>query len=95
MEEEWLNWLKEEHIQEVLSYGAKGASVVKLDNDHEKGGPATYEIRYMFPDRDSYNTYLNEHAVKLRQKTYATFSPADGFHYHRTSGDIIASFTAP
>ena len=81
----WLAWLRGGHIQEVIAGGAQSAQIVRLDS----GTAATYEIRYIFPDRKTYDAYIRDHAPCLREDGLKRFPPEDGFSYSRSLGEIL------
>ncbi|MBG83537.1 MAG: DUF4286 domain-containing protein [Phycisphaerae bacterium] len=84
---EWLHWLKEEHVQAVLDCGATSAEIIRLDE------PVTaYEIRYVFPDREAYLHYRDEHAPRLQAEGLERFPETSGVQYERSTGLIEATF---
>jgi hypothetical protein len=82
--EEWLAWLRSEHLADVCQAGATEARAVRLD-----GEPITCEARYIFPSRASFERYERDHAPRLRQEGLARFPLARGLHYERTVGEVI------
>jgi len=80
----WLAWLRDAHIQDVLDAGAQRATVVKIDGD-----ATAYEIRYQFASRDAYETYLTDHAPRLRADGLKLFPPESGIRYQRSSGATV------
>lgn len=87
--EEWLDWLKNGHIDDVIKGGAESAEIVRLDHETEGQADTTYEIRYKFKDRGIFEEYIEKHAPALRQEGYEKFPSTDGFKYHRTTAEII------
>lgn len=88
-EEEWLSWLRDGHIADVIKGGATAAEIIRRDPDtHDQGG-TTYEIRYRFESRKAFDDYLEHHAPRLRKEGLERFPVTDGFHYQRTAGEII------
>jgi hypothetical protein len=65
---EWLHWLKQEHIPEILATGCfTEATILELlENVDEEG--ATFAVQYKASRVEDYRTYLSEHAPLLRQK---------------------------
>lgn len=84
--EEWLEWLKNGHVAEVLKGGAESASIVAHDDGK------TFEVRYIFPDQAAFDLYESEHAFALRQEGLQKFPPADGFTYSRNVGTVAGTF---
>ena len=68
--EQWLEWLKNEHIPDVLStkcfHDAKVLEILEL-NDEE--GP-TYAIQYFANTEEDYRNYISQFAEGLRQKGF-------------------------
>ena len=66
--EDWLKWLREEHIPEVLGTGCfEEATLLQLLDTDESEGP-TYAIQYKAADREAVDRYLEVHAQALRAK---------------------------
>ncbi len=68
---DWLAWLKQEHIPEVLATGCfTGQRIVRLLEVDDSEGP-TYAIQYEAPSKADYNRYIELHAAGLRDKSFA------------------------
>ena len=66
--EEWLLWMKQEHIPEVLNTGFFFKSqVLRLLEVDEDDGP-TYAVQYFASSTEDYHKYLEQHAPDLRSK---------------------------
>ena len=65
--EEWLNWMKEIHIPEVLETGMFFDNKICRIHAEEEGG-LSYSIQYLAKNWDDYNRYQNEFAPSLQQK---------------------------
>lgn len=66
---EWLQWLKEEHIPEVTGTGCfTHALIVRLLETDESEGP-TFAIQYYAATKSDYDRYIELHAPLLRQKS--------------------------
>ncbi|MCH2134139.1 MAG: DUF4286 family protein [Phycisphaerales bacterium] len=87
---EWLHWLRDGHIDEVLAAGATSAEIVRLDE-----AVTAFEIRYVFPDRETFKRYEDDHAPRLRAEGVERFPEARGVQYDRSTGVIEATFPAP
>lgn len=86
--EEWIAWLRDEHLAEVIAAGAPGildAEVIRRD-----GSPITCEVRYHFASRESFAAYERDHAPRLRAAGLARFAPERGVTYQRTLGEMVA-----
>ena len=66
--EEWLHWMKEEHIPEVMSTGLF-ADYRMLRLLHEENNGITYAIQYRSTTMAEYQLYQKEYAPPLQQKT--------------------------
>jgi hypothetical protein len=67
---EWLTWLKEEHIPEVISTGCfTHALILQLLEVDNTEGP-TYAIQYHAESKSLYNNYIENHAAEMRQKGF-------------------------
>jgi hypothetical protein len=67
---EWLQWMQEIHIPEVIDTGYFNSyKVLQLLEIDESEGP-TYAIQYEAKNLDDYNKYIAECAAGLRQKTF-------------------------
>lgn len=68
--EDWLSWLKDEHIPEVLSTGCfNDAAILRLLEVDDGEGP-TYAVQYKAESKAAYNLYVNKYASMLRQKSF-------------------------
>ena len=77
----WLDWLKDEHIQEVIDCGATSAEVFQMDDSQ------TYEIRYRFASKTAFTKYEQEHAPRLRKEGLSKFPLELGLEYSRNTGE--------
>jgi hypothetical protein len=69
MQDEWLRWMKEEHIPEVLSTGHfTHHRIVRLREPQEPGS-TTFAVQYFCNSLALYDHYVQAHAPALRQKT--------------------------
>ncbi len=66
----WLQWLKEEHVPEVLATGCfTNATIVRLLEVDDSEGP-TYAVQYVAESKALYNRYIENFAGILRQKSF-------------------------
>jgi len=69
IQEEWLIWLKEEHITDVLNTGCfTKANILRLLETDDTEGP-TYAIQYYGESKALYNLYIEKYATLVRQKS--------------------------
>ena len=67
---EWLQWLKEEHIPDVIQTGCfTHAVILRLMEVDDTEGP-TYAIQYFAESKGLYNNYIENHAAEMRQKGF-------------------------
>jgi hypothetical protein len=72
--EEWLQWMKNVHIPEVLSTGLfNGHRVLNLLGDYNTGG-VTYCVQYFLDNMDKYKEYEQNHAPSLQASHLARYS---------------------
>lgn len=80
IEKEWLKWIEEEHIPDMLGTEKfEKAQLVKIYDD-KQAATGSYAVQYYAKSPQSLNAYLTEDAARLRKKT------ADQF------GDKLLSF---
>ena len=72
VEKDWLQWMKEVHIPDVMSTGLFVSSkMYKVLSDDEGG--TTYAIQYSCANMALYERYRDEHAGRLQSETQRTF----------------------
>ena len=85
--DQWLQWLLEEHIPDVLSSGCfTGHQVLRLREVDEAEGP-TYAIQYKSSSWDDYNRYIKEHATEMRNRSVQKWG--DRFIAFRTVMEVV------
>lgn len=66
--DEWLAWLQEEHIPDVIHTGCfTHATVLRLLEVDELDG-VTYAIQYHADSKALYNRYIKEYSATMRKK---------------------------
>jgi len=66
--EAWLEWMKEEHMQEVVATGCfTHYRLLRLLEVDETEGP-TYAVQYFAESKSSYNRYVEKYSAELRKK---------------------------
>jgi len=64
----WLQWMKEEHMPEVVATGCfTGSQLLRLLEINEEEGP-TYSAQYFAESKPDYNRYIEIHSASLRKK---------------------------
>ncbi|HQW84912.1 MAG TPA: DUF4286 family protein [Ferruginibacter sp.] len=67
---DWLKWLKEEHIPDVINTGCfTHAVILRLMEVDDTEGP-TYAVQYHAESKSLYNNYIENHAALMRQKGF-------------------------
>jgi hypothetical protein len=81
--EEYIEWIKSEHVAAVLSAGATDVEVVRQDD------PAwVVEARYHFASRDALSQFELGDAARLQQAEVRRFAPARGAQFTRATGTV-------
>lgn len=84
---QWLQWLKEEHIPDVINTGCfSHAVVMRLIEVDDTEGP-TYAVQYHAQSKGLYNNYIENHASQMRQKGYDKWG--DKFIAFRTVMQVV------
>jgi len=84
---EWLSWLQDSHIEDVIKCGAIKAEIIRFDDDGKPG--VLFQIRYYFKDRESLEDYVENHSTRLREDGVKNFPPEEGFLYERLIGEVL------
>lgn len=66
--DQWLNWMKETHIPEVLNTGLFTHYRILHLLDVDESEAITYAIQYFSANRENCQKYLDEFAPSLREK---------------------------
>ena len=86
--DEWLTWMKDKHIPDMLATGKfSHANMTKVLVEEELGG-TSYSIQYTTKDRKTLNAYYQEDAEKLRTEALKRY--ADKFVAFRTELEVIS-----
>tara|TARA_R110002050_G_scaffold59259_2_gene132679 strand:- start:146163 stop:146474 length:312 start_codon:yes stop_codon:yes gene_type:complete len=86
--QQWLTWMQETHIPEMLATGKfSTAKICRVLVEEEMGG-LTYSVQYTTTSKEVLNAYYKEDAPKLRQKAMKLF--ADKMLAFRTELEIIS-----
>jgi len=73
IQNEFIAWLKEEHIQDVINTGCfDSARFYKLLDENETDG-SSFNIQYSTSDMTRYFDYINNFAQEMRQKGFDKF----------------------
>jgi len=83
----YLSWLTPNHVAEVMAGGATSVRIVLPDRERETA-PAVVETQYVFPSRKAFETYVRDHAPRLRADGLKNFPPESGITYARQVAEI-------
>ena len=68
--EEWLKWIRSEHIPEIMNTGCfTDFKIVRLLEVDDSEGP-TYAIQYSALSKEDYNRYIDFHSSELIKKSF-------------------------
>lgn len=88
--EEWLKWMTEKHIPEMLETGKfTEAKIVKVLIVEEMGG-TTYSIQYLTESKEMLERYYEEDAPRMRQEGMQLFG--DKMVAFRTELELLKEF---
>ncbi|QEE48633.1 DUF4286 family protein [Flavobacterium alkalisoli] len=88
--DQWLSWMKDKHIPEVLATGKfVKAKMVKVLIVEEMGG-TTYSIQYFAENKQMLERYYQEDAPKLREEGLRLFG--DKMLAFRTELELLHEF---
>ncbi|UGU18328.1 DUF4286 family protein [Sinomicrobium kalidii] len=86
--DEWLQWMRETHIPDMLATGKfSNARMLKVLVNEEMGG-ITYSVQYITDSKATLQQYYDEDASQLRAKSQKRF--ADKFVAFRTELEIVS-----
>lgn len=70
---EWLRWMKEEHMNELLATGLFTSSRLSRLLEQDESDGITYIAQYFCDSLEDYNDYMREHAPTMRDKSLKKF----------------------
>lgn len=86
--DQWMTWMQEKHIKEVLATGKFfAARMVKVLIEEEMGG-TTYSIQYTTDSKATLERYYQEDAPRLREEGLRMFG--DKMLAFRTELEVIS-----
>ena len=85
--QDWLDWLRNGHIQDVIDGGAQSGEIFEMDLASENSDASRqFEIRYRFLDRATFEDYERNTASGLREEGLQKFPLELGMRYERSIG---------
>lgn len=87
--DQWLEWMKNEHVPEMLSTGKFTKALMSRVLVEEETGGITYSIQYFTDTKETLRRYYAEDAEAMRKKS----KPFEGnFVAFRTELEIISEY---
>jgi hypothetical protein len=71
--DEWLKWMKEKHIPDMLSTGKFNYAKMSQVIIEEEMGGTTYSVQYSTDSLETLQVYYKEDAVRLRDEAFKLF----------------------
>lgn len=88
--EQWLQWMKQKHIKEVLNTGKfLSARLIKVLIDEDMGG-TTYAVQYLCSSHKELQQYYLDDAPRLRKEGLQLFG--DKMVCFRTELQLVEDF---
>lgn len=88
--EQWLQWMRKEHIPEVLATGKfLSAKLTQVIVEEEMGG-ITYSVQFTTVDKETLNKYYKDDADRLRNEAQKRFP--NKFVSFRTELKVISEY---
>lgn len=87
--QEWLQWMRQTHIPEVLASGCFLESRLSRIQGEAEGG-ITFSVMYLSPSQEKYDEYQNNHAPALQADHAKKFSGK--FAAFRTVLEVVEEF---
>lgn len=85
--DQWLKWMKEEHATDMMNTGLfSDYRLCRLMEQDESDG-VTFVVQFHSDSMENYQSYLHEHAAKMRQKSLDKFG--NKFAAFRTIMEMI------
>lgn len=73
VEKDWLQWVQEEHIPDMLATKKFISAQLVRINDDQQQPTGNYAVQYKAENQSQMDAYLKEDAARLRGKTAARF----------------------
>jgi len=86
IEKDWLRWMQEKHIPEMLATGKFSEAKLSQVMVEEAQG-VTYSVQYTTDSKDTLEKYYRENAEQLRREGFALFG--EKFVAFRTELKVI------
>ncbi|MCB0733273.1 MAG: DUF4286 family protein [Bacteroidetes bacterium] len=74
IEQEWLGWMRDVHLPEVMATGKfVSYRMFKIDPHEDGDSGATYAVQYLLENRELFSDYVTNHGPALKAKTLAKY----------------------
>jgi hypothetical protein len=90
---DYVRWLTDGHLAEVLEGGAAEASLVRMEPTAQ--APLRFEVRYRFPSMEVFRRYEAEVAPRLRAEGLSKFPASRGVRMSRSLGEVLVTKVHP
>jgi len=88
IEQDWLAWMQETHIPDVMNTGSfESYQLQKVITEGSEGG-TSYAIQYLSPNMDTLDHYQSHHAPRLQEAHNKRYSGK--FGAFRTIMEVIS-----
>ncbi len=84
---EYVAWLEDGHVDQVIDAGAQTGMIVRLET--VEGERPRVETHYVFATRALFEAYVATHAAALRADGLKRFGPERGIRFERRIGEIV------
>jgi hypothetical protein len=89
---EYIAWLEDGHVDQVIKGGAHSAMIVRLEpsaDDQLPPAAARVMAQYIFSTRATFDHYVSHHAPALRAEGQKLFGPHRGIKMERLLGEVM------
>lgn len=90
--QEYIQWLEDGHVDQVIDHGAHSGMIVRLERNPEEGDPpgsVRVMTQYIFSTRQVFDHYVQSAAPALRAEGLARFGPSRGVRMQRLVGTVL------
>jgi Domain of unknown function (DUF4286) len=70
IKDEWLKWLKEVHLPEVINTGCFISATILQLLETDISEDSTFAIQYQAESKAQYNRYIEQHSATMRQRSF-------------------------
>ena len=73
VEDEWVQWMKDKHIPDILSTGMFGSARIFRVLDEDEAESTSYAVQYLADSLEHVEIYQQRYAPALREEHHAHF----------------------